>query len=153
MIQVPGDATLEGVHRTCTAAYCTYHQIRIVAVESIPMWLVNVTSPSRLKLTVRSCDAKRLVTAKDLEPSQTTTSPKSPSTAAQVENAAQVDESSVTEDDLTEARVGDLHQRLEEIQVAHVHSFIFNLLHWSAGDGLVENPVVNNGRRSESEIW
>ena len=68
---------------------------------------------------------------------------KSPLTNAQLENAACNDES-VTEF-WTEARVGDL-QRLEEIQKAYVDS-IFKLLHWYAGNGLLENLVVNRKKR------
>jgi len=63
---------------------------------------------------------------------------KSPLTNAQLENAAQSDES-VTEF-WAEARVGDL-ELLEEIQKAYADS-IFNLLHWYAGNGLLENLVV-----------
>jgi len=64
-------------------------------------------------------------------------------TSAQLENAARNDDS-LTEV-WAEARVGDL-RRLEEIQKAHADS-IFKLLHWSAGNGLVENLVVNRKKR------
>jgi len=64
-------------------------------------------------------------------------------TNAQLENAAQNDDS-VTEF-WAEARVGDL-QRLEEIQEAYADS-IFKLLHWYAGNGLLENLVVNRKKR------
>jgi len=69
---------------------------------------------------------------------------KSPLTAAELENAAQIDEG-VTEEDWAEAQFGDL-QRLEGIQKAYAGS-IFNLLHWYARNGLAENLFMNRKKR------
>merc|ERR1712176_1358355 len=65
---------------------------------------------------------------------------KSPLTGAELESAAQSEEG-VTEGDWAEVRFGDL-QRLEGIQKAYT-GFIFNLLHWYAGNGLAENLLLN----------
>ena len=72
---------------------------------------------------------------------------KSPLTAAQLENAAQSDDS--VKEDWAEDRMGDL-QCLKGIQIAYADS-IFNLLHWYAGKGLAESLFLVNLKKRKGD--
>ena len=123
-------------------------------VQELPF---DKTHHKLLSVDMEGHDLKKAIRIKNLYPRATpnlTTKrlvsmyAKSPLTAAQLEDAARNDKN-VTEEDWERTSEEDL-RRLVEIQKAYADS-IFMLVHWYAGNGLVEN-LIHVNKKGENQI-